>query len=152
MKKVVLVSDSHNYNSRLDYVLQQENDADYYLHCGDICEDKRMYPEFITVKGNNDYDDYEEEIILQIEDVKIMMLHSHNFYYHNKLEKMIEKAKDNNINILCYGHTHTLDDSVHEGIQFLNPGSLYYNRDENKVSYVVIHIDKDKFTYEFKAL
>ena len=35
MKKVVVMSDSHDYHKMIDEVQRLEPDGDYFVHCGD---------------------------------------------------------------------------------------------------------------------
>lgn len=52
--KVILVSDSHGKDDALEMILKQYPDADAYVHCGDIETYPECFPQFVTVRGNND--------------------------------------------------------------------------------------------------
>ena len=52
--KIVAASDSHGRDI-LDDIVRWEPDADLYLHCGDLEDDPRRYPQWLFVKGNNDW-------------------------------------------------------------------------------------------------
>lgn len=151
--KIVVVSDSHGLNKPLDMILKKHKDADYFLHCGDICEPPQAYPQFITVRGNNDYYDYPLDIILDLGKHRLMMFHSHGISYYKKEDKMIKKAQQENCDIICYGHTHVAYYEVKDGVHILNPGSLYHARDGRDPSYVIMEIDDEtgaiKVNFEF---
>ncbi|OCN05131.1 hypothetical protein A4S06_01745 [Erysipelotrichaceae bacterium MTC7] len=140
--KIVVVSDSHGIRSRLDDVLAENQDADLFLHCGDICLDSYEYPQFVTVTGNNDYYDYPSELVLNVPHHRIIMFHSHLFGYFNRDKQMIKKAKEKGCDIICYGHTHIADYRNIHDMYILNPGSLQMSRDGKDPSYAIMYIDE----------
>lgn len=152
MKKVVIMSDSHLCNARIDYVLEKENDADMYLHCGDLCDSTDMYPQLIVVRGNNDYYDYPMQIIKEIEGRRLIMFHSHQFFFSQLKHKMVLTAIENDCDIICYGHTHIADIDEVEGIQIINPGSLQMSRDGRDISYAVMYVDGKDVKVELKFI
>ncbi len=151
MVKVVVMSDSHGYNNRIDAVLAMESDADVFLHCGDYCSEIGGYHNIHFVQGNNDYDEVSSAKIINVQGTRIYMMHSHQLSFFHREEKMVKLAKEKGCTIFCYGHTHLPHYSVEDGIHIINPGSLYHNRDGSDLSYVVIHID-EIIEVEFKAL
>lgn len=142
--KVVVMSDSHGCNREIDYVLNKEADADLFLHCGDICVDEFTYPQILTVCGNNDYYDYPMQRIIDVEGHRIIMFHSHQFSFLKREERMIQRASENDCDIICFGHTHVALDEVKEGVHIINPGSLYHSRDGRPISYAVLDISKEQ--------
>lgn len=150
--KVVVISDTHGYDSMIDYVMLEEKDADLFIHCGDICSDIHDYPNMIIVRGNNDYHDFPDTKIIEIEGHRIAICHSHQFYYLKKQEKMVQFAKSNHCEMLCFGHTHVAVDEYVQGIHFFNPGSLYHSRDGRGKSYGILHISKEDIKTELLFL
>lgn len=152
--KIVIVSDSHTLTKPLDMILEKHEDADYFLHCGDICLPPDEYPRFITVAGNNDYYDYPLELTLNLGKHRLIMFHSHLISYFKREERMIELAKKNDCDIVCYGHTHVAYYEVKAGIHILNPGSLYHARDGRPPSYAILYINDETgaIKVEFKFL
>lgn len=150
--KIVVMSDSHGCNEELEYVLNKEKDADLFLHCGDICVDSYVYPKVITVKGNNDLYNYPIERIINLPGHRIMMLHSHTVSYFNKEEILLARAKENNCDIVCYGHTHIPVNIRKDGIIILNPGSLYHNRDGSNISYAIIRCKEGDASAKLKYI
>ena len=51
--KIILMSDSHGRNDRVEEVIQLHPDADAYFHCGDIECDPYTFPNVRVVCGNN---------------------------------------------------------------------------------------------------
>ena len=150
--KIVVVSDSHGCNMELDYVLNKEKDGDLFLHCGDICVDQYVYPKLVTVKGNNDLYNYPIERIINITGHRILMLHSHTISYFGKEEILAKRAKENDCDIVCFGHTHIPYYKVIDNITLLNPGSLYHNRNGSPISYAIIRIKNTEVSVKHKYI
>ncbi len=145
------MSDSHRNDANVKEVLKRESDADYFLHCGDVCSDTRNFPDVIFVEGNCDYlPDLPKKRVLQYEEVRILMLHGDRLFdMNNTLAKM---AKEEKCQIVIHGHTHKRTDDTTKGIRILNPGSLSSNRDGSKLGYLVINIKGKNYTVESKDL
>ncbi len=151
--KIVVVSDSHGMNSRLDEVLQWESDADCYIHCGDISCSEDAYPMYHTVQGNNDFFcDYPQKIILPISGHRILAMHGNQFPYARRLERMAEFAKQEHCDIFCFGHTHVATIERVDNVLLLNPGSLWRSRDGRGPSYAIVHIDEASVNAEIKFI
>ncbi|MFV0381393.1 MAG: metallophosphoesterase family protein [Breznakia sp.] len=149
--KIVVVSDSHGLKDCLDDILALHSDASYFLHCGDICLDfDDMFPQFKIVCGNNDYfDSYPEEMLMEVGGHRILMLHSHRVSFYHREAHLVEKAKENNCDIVCFGHTHIAVHKIVDGIHVLNPGSLYRARDGRGPSYAILYLEGDQVRVEF---
>lgn len=56
MKKIVIMSDNHGDMNMLTDIKVLEDDADYYIHCGDSeSYSLQDLDGFVAVKGNNDW-------------------------------------------------------------------------------------------------
>lgn len=151
--KIIVVSDSHGKHEALENILNTYPQASAYIHCGDIEESPHEFPQFITVKGNNDlYFDYPEERILELAGHRMLITHSHMYMYNKRLALLAKAAKEHNCDMVCYGHTHIASDDVYEGIRILNPGSIWRARDGRGPSYAVVDMEKDAIHVEFKFL
>lgn len=153
--KIIVVSDSHSLTRPLDYILEKHKDADLFLHCGDVCLNPEMYPQFQFVCGNNDYYDLPLDRIVDLKGSKhrIFMLHSHMVSFYNREKTMSKIAKKNGCDIVCYGHTHVAFYEKMNGVYILNPGSVYLSRDGKQPSYAILTIDEnDEITVRFEHL
>ena len=54
--KIVVISDTHSDTSLMNKVLEKENDADLYIHCGDYCVPEYFMNSWRHVMGNCDWD------------------------------------------------------------------------------------------------
>ncbi|MGN1398776.1 MAG: metallophosphoesterase family protein [Erysipelotrichaceae bacterium] len=144
--KVVFMSDSHGYDQRVEKIINDNKDADYFYHLGDICTDY-SHPRLNIIQGNNDYDHYPLKIVAQFEGYRVLMLHSDRIYY-NRLVTLKNLAVKNNCQIVLYGHTHCCCDDTIDGIRLLNPGSLCFNRDGSRLSYLVGNFSLDNYSFQ----
>lgn len=148
--KLIVVSDSHGKDDVLENILQMYPDADAFIHCGDIEADPSLFPQFITVKGNNDiFYDYPDYQILAIAEHRIYITHSHQFTYAKRMQQMAAKAKEFDCDIVCYGHTHVAFDGECDGVRIINPGSVWRSRDGRGPSYAIIDIHQDNIEVDF---
>lgn len=153
MMKIVVVSDSHGFNERLEEVLRLEPDADCYLHCGDIECSINEYPMYQTVQGNNDfYSDFPQQIIVPVQSHNIIVMHGNQFSYVNRINRMAAYAKKEHCDIFCYGHTHVAAIDHVDGVLLLNPGSLWRSRDRRGPSYAIITVEDEQVHAQIKFL
>lgn len=147
--KIVVVSDSHGRIEVLSQILQDHADARAFIHCGDIELPEEYFPEFIKVRGNNDYyGNYEQERVLHVGDLSILITHSHQYVYYSRQEQLAKKASRLGCQLVCYGHTHVYNDSVIDDVRLLNPGSCWHNRDGRNPSYAIVHYEDGKIEIE----
>lgn len=147
--KIIIMSDSHGRNSILDLIPIYHEDADFFLHCGDLgmMNEPEDFEKILFVEGNCDYFyDTPQARKIDLENGhRILMLHSHQCPgYPPEARKVYLKkwAKEEDCDIVCYGHTHVSDIDLDEGILMINPGSLSRPRDGKECSYCVLTIDE----------
>lgn len=146
MTKILVVSDTHGDDFLLDTIINIEK-PELILHAGDHELDKQWLDEqnILFVKGNNDCHG-EEELILSINNKTIAMTHGHKQYsifdWHKSLYKYFERY---NPDIIIYGHSHKeLIANYNKKTLILNPGSISYPRNKNKIgTYIIINLDKN---------
>ncbi|MEG0264493.1 MAG: metallophosphoesterase [Erysipelotrichaceae bacterium] len=147
--KIIVLSDNHGKSDRIDLLIKQHSDASAFIHCGDIELDPQMYPNMITVSGNNDlFYDYPEYQVIKLGTKQIFVVHGHQFFYNGRLERMAAKAIELNCDIVCYGHTHVASHDIINGIHLINPGSLWQSRDGRAPSYAILSLDGDDIKLE----
>jgi len=125
--KICLISDSHGNRLKVENLLLN-NKFDYVFFMGDGLKDFENIEEIINLKkvsGNCDF--FSFEAITQftnVEGFKIMQTHGHEFRAKLTPFLMLEKAKNNYCDIVCFGHTHKQMSEKIEGILFINPGAF----------------------------
>ena len=152
--KIVICSDNHTNRQCLQYILQNESNADYYWHLGDseYTNIKELSP-FVSIMGNNDF-------FLDLPATKEFELCGHKFlltHGHRQLmygpEQLAAYTKDKGCDIVLFGHTHMPCDKVINGVRMVNPGSCNHNRGGFDPSYCVMHLDKNgKIDFQFKSI
>lgn len=152
--KIIVASDSHGSNGILNVLYEMHyKDARFFLHCGDLCEDPRNYPEWIFVQGNNDYwGRFARQRIIKVGKHSIFMIHSDKCSYFHREEELARMAKGYDCDIVCYGHTHRSYVGTIDGVHLLNPGSITYPRDGNPPSYAIMEIKNANITSQIVFL
>lgn len=147
--KIVVMSDSHGLVAPIAYIKARYPDAEYLIHCGDICLNKNMMHGIVAVCGNcDDPDMYPNGKIMEVCGHRILIIHGHVLFDsdHPDIQKVVDCAKRNQCDIAFFGHSHLYCDEVIDGIHVCNPGSLFHNNDCSKPSYMYIELGKDTFS------
>lgn len=129
--RILVVSDSHHDPDNFVKAIRSNSSAEVIIHCGDSLFDIEgvapQFPDkkFITVRGNCDYVSkapYTETITL--EGKKIFITHGHLYDVKSGLSSLISAAREENADIVLFGHTHRVTQLYDDGLYILNPGSL----------------------------
>ena len=129
MKTAVVISDTHGNRRAIDNLHEVLSECDYIIHLGDTSGDgayiKAQFPEkTYIVNGNCDPLKLgENELVLQIESVKIFATHGHLYSAKSTLSKLAFKAKELGCAVALYGHTHKADEREIDGVLLINPGT-----------------------------
>lgn len=146
--KILIVSDTHRYNENYLRVLERVSPVDMVIHCGDIEGSEYAIAQSAgcpvqMVQGNNDFfSDLPREKEFRLGKYKVWLTHGHTYgvMVGNNLIK--EEAKDREVDIVMYGHTHRPVVDRDDAIVAVNPGSLTYPRQEGgKPSFIIMEID-----------
>ena len=146
--KILLVSDTHGRDERLEEVLKLEK-PDFLCHMGDL-EGSEDHIRVITkcplamVSGNNDFwTDLNPEVTFELHGFRIFMTHGHYYYAHSGNEQLKSAGRRNGADIVLFGHTHRPTLEWDKDIIVANPGSLTFPRQEKRrPSYMVLYLEK----------
>ncbi|MBR2467626.1 MAG: YfcE family phosphodiesterase [Clostridia bacterium] len=145
MKKILVVSDIHG--NREDFCgLVESNQFDFIFFLGDLVADVQNLglKNLHMVRGNWDIDfRVPVEAFVDVEGVKIMLTHGHKYGVKSGIGGLIKAAKQENCNLVCYGHTHIQDYVEVDGIGVLNPGA-FSSFKGGKITYAIVEIDDKK--------
>ncbi|NLC54332.1 MAG: YfcE family phosphodiesterase [Erysipelothrix sp.] len=145
--KIVVVSDNHGRHRPITKVLSDNKDAAAFIHCGDVELDPQLVSDFYVVNGNNDfYYTYPDNLIVQVGRLKLYITHGDEHPRHNRRKKIYKDGALLNADIICYGHEHIYQETVINDTLLINPGSLFYNRDQTPNSYAIISVNKTGYT------
>ncbi len=146
--RIIAFSDSHGKYDRIEKLIQRTKDScGLYLFAGDNLRDadglEISYPgiKLIKVPGNCDFSATEPPIAVVEEcGKKIILTHGHLHRAKYGLDDLKRLAKQNEADIVVYGHTHVRAVDYCDGVYYINPGSLALPKDGLPPSYAIIDI------------
>lgn len=148
--KIIVVSDTHGNMHRLKDVVENNKDADLFLHLGDGAEEffevKKLYPDLFMdiVRGNGDlgYDHVPNYKMFDVCSHKIFASHGYMHNVKDSIDNYVEFARGKGADIILYGHTHKRFTKNQDSLYIMNPGSLSYPRSQGP-SYGILNIGND---------
>lgn len=130
--KILVLSDSHSTLRTMRSAVQAIK-PDAIVHLGDYFDDGEVIREenphiaFHQVPGNCDkhrmYQPRPETLCYPVCGVKLYMTHGHNHHVKTGLYSLLADAAAANAQGVLYGHTHSPDCRLENGMWILNPGS-----------------------------
>lgn len=152
---IAVISDTHHGDrtNNLPFPLLKELERlgpDLILHAGDVTsaellETLENFAPTIAVRGNADHLHLPEEEVVEVEDVRMGLLHGHQFISLNA-QFLTLKALDMDVDVLIFGHTHRFYHDTHslhgQKVVLLNPGSPTFPRMDS-AGFVVLHVDRE---------
>lgn len=151
--RFIAISDIHGRKGNLfDIIEKHINDADYFLclgdcNSGDDLDEINIYYgnrfRMITVCGNTDFrstEPFTREFTLAGK--RIMLCHGHTFNVKLTHLTLAHEAKNRNIDIAFFGHTHEPCCEIENGVYLINPGAVANG------SYAIIDINDNEIKYE----
>lgn len=84
----------------------------------------------VNVRGNCDYGDFDvpEQRLVEYGGVRILMTHGHRYGVKSGLLRYDMAARENQVDVALFGHTHCAYCEENNGVWLLNPGSCGYDR------------------------
>jgi len=158
--KIGITGDTHGDMSTVRQIVKLAPPVERWLHTGDhagdavILESMTGLP-MTKVLGNCDYDDRIANIdeIFVCEGFKIWLTHGHRYMGHTHIEELAWWAKQLEVDIVVYGHTHVPMVKYYGDKLLINPGSTARPRGGSKPSFAVLTLKKgEKPEVEFIQL
>ncbi|OZV12101.1 YfcE family phosphodiesterase [Tissierella sp. P1] len=159
--KIGIISDTHitkNIPSFIDFLDTYFKEVDIIVHSGDyisieVIEALQKYKNFIGVWGNVDEPEVKnlikEKEVVTIEGYRIGIFHGHGTIS-NTLDRAYEKFREDDVDIIIFGHSHQPLVKTKKGILMLNPGSLTNKRQERWYSYIILELNTESIDLQFK--
>lgn len=154
MKRVIVVSDSHGevQNLRECFAMaQKKGRIDAAVFLGDGADDFAVIRQELeasgvqcyAVAGNNDWRcDDPKEIIFSIGGVRFYACHGHTRHVKYGLDRLWYAARENEAQVVLYGHTHVPDITLDYGLQLVNPGAVCSRRPKG-AAFAEIRVEND---------
>ncbi|MDU1421569.1 MAG: YfcE family phosphodiesterase [Clostridium botulinum] len=149
------MSDTHmdKHTSKIDKLIDKcFKDVDLIIHLGDftsirVLEKIKKKKKVIGVWGNNDRGRLRQELkekeIVTLNGYKVGLFHGHGTEK-NTLDRVYNIFKDDNVDIILFGHSHQPMIKTKNKTLIINPGSPSKKIRERWFSYVVLSLKKDK--------
>ena len=142
MMKIIVMSDSHGDEETVKAVSLLTADA--HFHCGDseLLAGNLYLDKMHKVRGNCDFDSrFPKEVLVSVGGKLILMVHGHEHGIKKSLMGLYYRAKEKDVDIVLFGHSHLYGAEMKDGILFVNPGSTMHPRGGNPPTYAVIEWD-----------
>lgn len=145
--RIIVFSDTHRNLNTMKKIFEMNKDVSVFIFLGDgekeLREIKNLYPDkqILSVKGNCDLSD-DSPILgtFYVDNIKIIFTHGHKYNVKYTTNNLYYLAKENDAQIVCFGHSHCRYNGYQDGIHILNPGSASQPRDLKPPSYAFIDI------------
>lgn len=150
--KILVFSDTHRAIRYMEEAVRMEN-PDQVIHLGDHMGDaeelSRLFPKLpvLMVRGNCDYGNIgREEVLTEFRGHRFLLCHGHTYGVKTGLLRYTLAAREKQVDVALFGHTHRACCEEAHGIWFLNPGSC------NGIdpTYGIIHLDENSLCCEIK--
>ena len=129
--RILVLSDLHRRRSNFEKAVEAQPDAKHVLFLGDGVDDAEelasFYPDktFYLLSGNCDFSSkFPSTLRLKLGGVNILATHGHLFNVKTDTSRLFESAKNEDIKIALYGHTHIPKVEYKDGIYLVCPGAL----------------------------
>lgn len=129
MKKILILSDSHGNLDNMIFAVR-DTDPDLIIHLGDCWSDAVWLHRKVAdipmehVPGNCDCTNEKEVQVIRVEDRDVMLCHGHTFNVKAGYLNLKYSAEERGVHAALFGHTHRVFYGTHNGVAYLNPGSI----------------------------
>lgn len=158
--KIGITGDTHGDIACIRQIVKLAPPVEQWLHTGDHAMDATVLAKLSglpisKVLGNCDYDSNIANIdeIFVWEGFKIWLTHGHRYMGHTHIEELVWWAKQLDVDIVIYGHTHIPMKKYYGDKLLINPGSPARPRGNSKPSFAVLSLKQgEKPTVDFIEL
>ena len=144
--KIVVMSDTHGNVQLAVKALRQNGKVDRLIHLGDHYRDAvaiavgtRLHVD--AVSGNTDISSEpwaDREKILELDGVRILITHGDIYKVKHGIDRLLEKAIEEDVQAVLFGHTHIAMKQRVGNILFLNPGCILSNNSGNSYALLTL--------------
>ena len=129
--RILVFSDSHGDEAAVLQAVRAQPTAEIVIHLGDGEHDteeaRRSFPDkmFLQVRGNCDFASrLSPTEVRLINGVRLFFTHGHLYNAKFGEDALKEAARQQNADVVLYGHTHRATAYYEDGLYVLNPGSV----------------------------
>lgn len=157
--QILVVSDTHGHvENVIAHVQKNQIQVDEIWHLGDFYQDaatlgRMLHRPFVAVKGNCDVmASGPEELLLDRLGHQILLTHGHHYHVKSHLNSILFKQLEEEIDLVCFGHTHLALAEKTSGKILFNPGSPYRPALGKSPSVGLINITKKTIAFSLEIL
>lgn len=133
--RIAVLSDTHagKVNELPPALVDALMGMDMVIHLGDyssgeMVNELKKTGKFRGVRGNHDFEDIHamlpQKDVVEVNGRRIGLVHGHGCSFPRGLHKgLIAQFKEEEVDVILFGHTHIASSKVVEGILLFNPGS-----------------------------
>ena len=126
--KILGFSDPHGAMGKMVEAMEHERPHHVFFlgdHYRDGIELSQLYPDIPMdiVRGNCDWGKGPVLRVVELEGVRFLLTHGHLQYVKSGLDELLQEAKNRQVQVACFGHTHLAKVVYRDGIYLMNPGS-----------------------------
>ncbi len=128
--RILVISDTHGDLHALRRAVNAQPTAEIIVHCGDgdeqvqFLKDNYKNKMIVGVRGNCDWNSWLPSVeTINVLGKKIFVTHGHLYNAKLGLYQLIYAAREQEADILLFGHTHQAMTYYEDGLYMMNPGS-----------------------------
>ena len=125
--KILLLSDTRERLDKLKGILKKHAKCDYVFHLGDGYQNlpNPIANNVFCVQGNRDIlSDCLPYKVVTLQSKRFLLTHGHEYGVKMGLARLMKLAKQEEANVVCFGHSNRFYDETIDGIRYINPGFL----------------------------
>ena len=151
--KILVFSDSHGRLGHMMDAMERERPRRGFF-LGDCYRDgealRNAYPDvpMELVRGNCDWDQAPDELLVEAGGVRFLLPHGHRYYVKSGPDHLARSARAKGADVVCFGHTHDALNMPNCGVWMLNPGTA--GGIHARAGYGVIEVENGKFRTELR--
>ncbi len=153
--KLLLFSDNHRDRESVKKMLSQYSQVDRVISLGDseMREVELTELGIFGVKGNYPFEpNFPNDLTFVFEGWKFFFTHGHHYSVKMGLTRLLNHVIYNEIDVVCFGHTHQFLVREFDGTLAINPGSLSSHKLFAKASYAILDIEPKTLIVMIKDL
>ncbi len=166
--KIIVLGDAHipdrawEIPSKLLEVIENSKPYDLAIYTGDFTSEeiynwfKSLGKKTYAVKGNMDYIELPEYVVIKLNSIKVGVIHGDQVYPRGNIPKLSNIAHRLGVNVLLSGHTHKPFIKIYNEVLHINPGSITGVWSGSGSSfyptYAMIEVSLPELTIKFKIL
>ncbi|GAE30173.1 metallophosphoesterase family protein [Halalkalibacter hemicellulosilyticus] len=151
--KALILSDSHGWTNEVKEILDRHRtEVDIIFHCGDseLELEHSALAGARVVKGNCDFGaDFPDEIQEEVEGIFFYVTHGHLYNVKMTTDPLSYRAEEVGANVACFGHTHIATSFEHNGVIYINPGSIKLPLGRRTRTYAIFESANDESKVTF---